>query len=101
MTRRSSQANIIDSSTDAGWGIIPPVCNDNDNRHWSAFYATPLGYVEMEARKWLRAKPDTWLTFIWQERVYMRHFDRFYSRSYAARLATEFARDVVQGRVTP
>lgn len=99
MTRRISQARITDSSMSAGYGITPPVRNDNENRHWGAFYATPFGYVEMEARRWTKTA-DTWLQFIWQEQVYLRHFDRFYSRRYAMRLAEQFVRDAVEGRIS-
>ena len=97
MTRRSSSAKITDSSTDAGWGIVPPVHDDDENRHWSAFYATPWGYIEMEARRWTNSAA-TWLCFIWRGVYYMRHFDRFYSRRYVIRLATEFAREVAEGK---
>lgn len=98
MKRRNSRANITDSVDDAGTFIISPICDD-ENYRWSAFYATPMGYVEMEARNWVRSSPDTWLSFIWRDKIYRRYFDRFYSRRYATRLAMEFARDVVEGRV--
>lgn len=99
MTRRN-QVKITDSRADAGWGIIPPVCDNDTKRRWSAFYATPWGYVEMEARRWTNEQ-STWLNFIWQGEIYMRHFDRFYSRRYAIQLATHFAREVAESQVQP
>lgn len=90
-------AEITDSNADAGWGIVPPVCDDNAERHWGAFYATPWGFVEMEARRW-KSEQSTWLNFIWQGVIYMRHFDRFYSRRYAIQLARQFAREVAEVR---
>ena len=98
MTRRNSNANITDSRLDAGYCTIVPVCSGDDTRHWNAFYATPYGYIEMEARQWATSA-DTWLGFIHNGYQYMRHFDRFYSRAWAKRLAWEFMRDVVEGRV--
>jgi len=41
----------------------------------------------------------TWLEFIWHGRLYRRTIRAYYGPRYAARLATQFARDVVEGKV--
>lgn len=100
MTHRLSQATITDSVFDADYGVVLPVSNDDDTRHWQRFYVTPYGYVEMESRRWTHSA-DTWLGFVWAGRQHMRHFDRFYSKAWAVRLAREFVEDVVRGKVQP
>jgi hypothetical protein len=66
---------------------------------WSALYATYHGYVDAEG---IPGPQDTegqlCLWFVWQGRIYMRTFDRFYGPRWAARLAAEFAQDVAEGK---
>lgn len=94
MKHRSSQANITDSS----YAFLPTTVDVEffDDGYWRAYRHTSLGMVEMQS--W-RIEQQTFLWFAWQGRMYKRTFDRFYSALWAARLATEFARDVVEGRV--
>lgn len=96
MTRRSSQANIIDSSAKTG-GYTVEVRRYEAG--WWAFRFTPNGIVEMYADRLRSGKAYTRLVFIHAGRRYERTFDAFYGPTWAARLATEFARDVVEGRV--
>ena len=67
---------------------------------WQAFRATPHGFVDMEAWK-SDGDAATWLWFIWQGRRYQRVYDIYYGPKWAVRLATQFARDVVEGKVQP
>lgn len=94
--RRSSRAEITDTSF-----AFPPTTVDVDeyDSGWRASRRTPQGVVEMEADRWSNGEENTFLWFIWQGRLYQRTFDRYYSILWATRLATEFARDVVEGRV--
>lgn len=97
MKRRSSQANILDSSTKATGGYTVEVRKYEAG--WWAFRLTPNGIVEMYADKFRDGKRMTRLIFYHAGRRWERQFDKFYEPLWAARLATEFARDVVEGVV--
>ena len=67
---------------------------------WSALQTTPQGYAWMEGHRDIEGDGGlVRIWFVWQGREYMRNYERFYGPTWAARLATEFARDVVEGRV--
>lgn len=63
---------------------------------WCAYRFTPWGIVEMYAN---RVPTLTRIIIIHAGRRYERTFHAFYGPRYAARLATAFAREVVEGRV--
>ena len=67
------------------------------NGCWQATHATVYGYVDMQAEQNVGGG-YTWLDFIYQGRLHRRTVQAFYGPRYAARLATEFAREVVEGR---
>ena len=98
MNRRSSQARVTTRSTKAGsfthvW--------ERTESGWDAYRYTPWGIVNMYAVRFVGETSFTRLVFIHAGRRYERTFDAFYSSMWAARLATEFAREVVGGRVRP
>ena len=97
MTRRSSSAPHDDMSVRVTRHVTMEVASQD--YFWSALQTTPHGYAWMEGS----CDPDhdgmTRIWFVWQGRGYMRTYERFYGPTWAARLATEFARDVVEGRV--
>jgi hypothetical protein len=97
MKRRSSQANILDSSTKATGGYTFTHVWYDCEISWSAYRATPLGIVDMEATRFSKTTGVTLLIFFHAGRRWERQFDKFYEPLWAARLATEFARDVVEG----
>ena len=65
---------------------------------WGAVHATEYGYVDMQAEQYKRGA-YTWLEFIWKGRLYRRTICAYYGPRYAARLATQFAREVTEGTV--
>ena len=65
---------------------------------WSALHTTPHGYAWMEGT--LDYDGDGGITqiwFVWQGREYMRTYERFYGPKWAARLAGQFAKEIVEG----
>lgn len=68
---------------------------------WSAFHATMDGFVDMYAQRFPSGYAVTRLVFIYDWRRWERTFDAYYSPMGAARLASQFAQAVVQGRVQP
>ncbi len=104
MKRRSSSAPYDDMSLRAKNQTVRAVAiataAQQPGNFWSALQTTPHGYAWMEGH--LDMEGDGGLVhiwFVWQGREYMRTYERFYGPTWAARLATEFARDVVEGRV--
>ena len=73
MTRRSSQANIIDSSAKTG-GYTVEVRKYEAG--WWAFRFTPLGIVEMYAYRFRDKSTYTRLIFFHAGRRWERQFDR-------------------------
>ena len=71
----------------------------NQDYFWSALQTTPHGYAWMEGACDTNHDGLTCIWFVWQSREYMRTYERFYGLTWASRLATAFARDVVEGRV--
>ncbi len=65
---------------------------------WRAVHATEYGYVDMQAEQYAHGA-YTWLEFICNGRLYRRTIRAYYGPRYAARLATQFAREVVEGKV--
>lgn len=104
MKRRSSSAPYDDMSLRAKNQTVRAVAiaigAEGSGNFWSALQTTPHGYAWMEGH--LDTEGDGGLVriwFVWQGREYMRTYERFYGPTWAARLATEFARDVAEGRV--
>lgn len=63
---------------------------------WSAFHATPNGFVEAYAIRFRTGRSMTRLIFIHRGRRWERTLDAYYSPLYAARLATQFTREVIE-----
>lgn len=94
MKRRSSQARTTTLSTKAGsythvW--------ERTDEGWDAYRYTPWGIVNMYAYRFGDGTQFTRLVFVHAGRRWERSFDAFYSPMWAARLATEFVRELVEG----
>lgn len=96
MTRRNSSAPYDDMSHRTRNKTVNIVSQDY---FWSALQTTPHGYAWMEGTCGADHDGITRIWFVWQGREYMRTYERFYGPTWVARLATAFARDVVEGRV--
>lgn len=85
---------------DGSWKARPSLgpVHKSGQSSWQATHATEYGYVDMQADQYARGA-FTWLEFIWNGRLYRRTIRAYYGPRYAARLATQFARDVVEGKV--
>lgn len=100
MTRRNSQAPYSDISFAAKSEIA--VISETD-KFWTALYTTPHGYAwgVGDNRGPTDADGYTRIWFAHQGREYVRTYERFYGRKWAARMATEFALEVMEGKVQP
>ncbi len=85
---------------DGSWRVRPSLgpVHEFGPTSWRAVHATKCGYVDMQAEQ-NNHDAYTWLEFIWNGRLYRRTICAYYGPRYAARLATQFARQVTEGKV--
>lgn len=85
---------------DGSWKARPSLgtVHEVGPESWGAVHATEYGYVDMQAERYAHGA-YTWLEFIWKGRLYRRTICAYYGPRYAARLATQFAREVTEGTV--
>lgn len=70
-------------------------------RSWDAWRCTPHGFVDMRAANPPDAPAFTVFVYVYGGRRWERVYNGYYSPNRAARLATAFAKEVVEGKVQP